>query len=68
MSRHLSKLFDSLAKLKFKMGPDDKPMKVALGMFSKEDEYVPLNAECDLSGQVSRGLGAATHGVGAVGF
>ncbi|XP_015735401.1 dynein heavy chain 17, axonemal [Coturnix japonica] len=52
VSRHLSKLFDSLAKLKFKMGPDDKPMKVALGMFSKEDEYVPLNSECDLSGQV----------------
>ncbi|XP_065591374.1 dynein axonemal heavy chain 17 isoform X2 [Cyrtonyx montezumae] len=52
VSRHLSKLFDSLAKLKFKMSPDKTPLKVALGMFSKEDEFVPLNAECDLSGQV----------------
>lgn len=55
VSRHLSKLFDSLAKLKFKMSPDKKPLKVAVGMFSKEEEFVPLDAECDLSGQVSRG-------------
>uniref|UniRef100_A0A8B9VFM5 Dynein axonemal heavy chain 17 n=1 Tax=Anas zonorhyncha TaxID=75864 RepID=A0A8B9VFM5_9AVES len=52
VSRHLSKLFDSLAKLKFKMSPDKKPLKAALGMFSKEEEYVPLDQECDLSGQV----------------
>ncbi|XP_040542548.1 dynein axonemal heavy chain 17 isoform X5 [Gallus gallus] len=52
VSRHLSKLFDSLAKLKFKMSPDKKPLKTALGMFSKEEEFVPLSAECDLSGQV----------------
>ncbi|OXB61088.1 hypothetical protein ASZ78_013651 [Callipepla squamata] len=52
VSQHLSKLFDSLAKLKFKMSPDKKPLKAALGMFSKEEEFVPLCAECDLSGQV----------------
>ncbi|XP_035168476.1 LOW QUALITY PROTEIN: dynein heavy chain 17, axonemal [Oxyura jamaicensis] len=52
VSRHLSKLFDSLAKLKFKMSPDKKPLKAALGMFSKEEEYVPLDQECDLTGQV----------------
>ncbi|NXL38693.1 DYH17 protein, partial [Glaucidium brasilianum] len=52
VSRHLPKLFDSLAKLKFKMSPDKKPLKVGLGMFSKDEEYVPLDADCDLSGQV----------------
>ncbi|XP_064890245.1 dynein axonemal heavy chain 17 isoform X3 [Columba livia] len=52
VSRHLSKLFDSLAKLKFKTGADKKPLKVALGMFSGDEEYVPFDADCDLSGQV----------------
>lgn len=65
VSRHLSKLFDSLAKLKFKMSPDKKPLKAALGMFSKEEEYVPLDQECDLSGQVSEVSGRALGG-GAV--
>ncbi|XP_075576162.1 dynein axonemal heavy chain 17 isoform X2 [Pelecanus crispus] len=52
VSRHLPKLFDSLAKLKFRMSPDKKPLKVGLGMFSRDEEYVPLDADCDLSGQV----------------
>ncbi|KAF1507297.1 Dynein heavy chain 17, axonemal, partial [Eudyptula minor] len=52
VSRHLPKLFDSLAKLKFKMSPARKPLKVALGMFSRDEEYVPLDGDCDLSGQV----------------
>ncbi|XP_071672368.1 dynein axonemal heavy chain 17 isoform X2 [Patagioenas fasciata] len=52
VSRHLSKLFDSLAKLKFKTGADKRPLKVALGMFSGDEEYVPFDADCDLSGQV----------------
>ncbi|KAM6297472.1 dynein axonemal heavy chain 17 [Aegotheles albertisi] len=52
VSRHLPKLFDSLAKLKFKTSSDKKPLKVALGMFSSDEEYVPLDAECHLSGQV----------------
>ncbi|NXL49102.1 DYH17 protein, partial [Podilymbus podiceps] len=52
VSRHLLKLFDSLAQLKFKMSPDKKPLKVGLGMFSRDGEYVPLDADCDLSGQV----------------
>lgn len=54
VSRHLPKLFDSLAKLKFKMSPARKPLKVGLGMFSRDEEYVPLDGDCDLSGQVSR--------------
>lgn len=63
VSRHLSKLFDSLAKLKFKTGADKKPLKVALGMFSGDEEYVPFDADCDLSGQVSRArTGAGSDG------
>ncbi|XP_057571174.1 dynein axonemal heavy chain 17 [Hippopotamus amphibius kiboko] len=52
VSRHLSKLFDSLCKLKFRLDGDGKPLKFGLGMYSKEDEYVDFDRECDLSGQV----------------
>uniref|UniRef100_A0A4X1UP38 Dynein axonemal heavy chain 17 n=1 Tax=Sus scrofa TaxID=9823 RepID=A0A4X1UP38_PIG len=52
VSRHLSKLFDSLCKLKFRLDADGKPLKVSLGMYSKEDEYVDFDRDCDLSGQV----------------
>ncbi|XP_057895061.1 dynein axonemal heavy chain 17 [Melospiza georgiana] len=52
VSRHLTKLFDSLAKLKFQLDADKKPQKVALGMFSRDGEYMDFDAECDLSGQV----------------
>ncbi|NWV39884.1 DYH17 protein, partial [Grantiella picta] len=48
VSRHLTKLFDSLAKLKFKQGST----KMAHGMFSQDGEYVQFDADCDLSGQV----------------
>lgn len=53
VSRHLSKLFDSLCKLKFRLDANGKPLKVGLGMYSREDEYVDFDRECDLSGQVS---------------
>ncbi|XP_012590395.1 PREDICTED: dynein heavy chain 17, axonemal-like [Condylura cristata] len=52
VSRHLSKLFDSLCKLKFQLDASGQPLKVGLGMYSKEDEYVDFDQECDLSGQV----------------
>ncbi|XP_010617035.1 dynein heavy chain 17, axonemal [Fukomys damarensis] len=52
VSRHLSKLFDSLCKLKFQLDASGKPLKFGLGMYSKEDEYVEFDRECDLSGQV----------------
>ncbi|XP_009868856.1 PREDICTED: dynein heavy chain 17, axonemal-like, partial [Apaloderma vittatum] len=51
--RHLPKLFDSLAKLQFKLSSDKKPLKVALGMFSNNEEFVPLDADCHLSGKVA---------------
>lgn len=53
VSRHLSKLFDSLCKLKFRLDASEKPMKSGLGMYSKEEEYMDFDQECDLSGQVS---------------
>lgn len=52
MSRHLTKLFDSMARLDFVEGPDKKPEKMARGMFSRDGEHVPFDANCDLSGQV----------------
>lgn len=54
VSRHLSKLFDSLCKLKFRLDAEGKPLKFGLGMYSKEDEFVDFDKECDLSGQVSQ--------------
>ncbi|XP_073435796.1 dynein axonemal heavy chain 9 isoform X2 [Dendrobates tinctorius] len=50
--RHLSKLFDNMAKMKFKDGES----KTGLGMYSKEDEYVTFNEPCDCSGQVEMWL------------
>ncbi|XP_044152524.1 dynein axonemal heavy chain 9 [Bufo gargarizans] len=50
--RHLSKLFDNMAKMKFK----DAESKTGLGMSSKEDEYVTFNEPCDCSGQVETWL------------
>lgn len=52
VQRHLSKLFDNMAKMKFETDGDGNPTKTGLGMFSKEDEYVPFDKPCDCSGQV----------------
>ncbi|XP_039595259.1 dynein heavy chain 9, axonemal [Polypterus senegalus] len=52
VQHHLSKLFDNMAKMKFQDGPDGKPTKIGLGMYSKEKEYVTFNEQCDCSGQV----------------
>ncbi|KAB0805217.1 hypothetical protein PPYR_02187 [Photinus pyralis] len=52
VARHLTKLFDSLAKLKFAM-EGGKESKRAISMGSKEnDEWVPFTADCDCSGKV----------------
>ena len=52
MQRHLAKLFDNTAKLKFKQDDDDNDTKEALGMYSKEGEYVEFDSPCECSGQV----------------
>ncbi|XP_069510616.1 dynein axonemal heavy chain 9 [Ambystoma mexicanum] len=54
--RHLSKLFDNMAKMKFEGSSEDSQSKIALGMYSKEDEYVNFNEPCDCSGQVESWL------------
>ncbi|XP_076454452.1 dynein beta chain, ciliary-like [Babylonia areolata] len=54
--KHLTKLFDSMAKLKFELGADGQPIKNATGMWSKDGEYVDLDKPCDLNGQVENWL------------
>lgn len=52
ISRHLTKLFDSIAKLKFI--DDQKPgEKVASGMIAKDGELVLFHGSCDCTGAVS---------------
>ena len=45
-----------MAKLKFKDDDEGNPTKEALGLFSKEGEYVDFDAVCDCSGQVTEFL------------
>jgi len=54
VSRHLTKFFDSMAKLKFKQDDKDNDTKEALAMYSKDGEYVDLDKPVDLSGQVHK--------------
>lgn len=51
--KHLTKLFDSLAKLKLEKDSAGTELKSANGMWSKDGEYVALAKSCDLQGQVS---------------
>ncbi|XP_028390419.1 dynein heavy chain 9, axonemal isoform X1 [Phyllostomus discolor] len=52
VQRHLSKLFDNMAKMRFHLDTSEKPTKISLGMYSKENEYVAFSKPCDCSGQV----------------
>nr|XP_018673081.1 dynein beta chain, ciliary [Ciona intestinalis] len=52
VTRHLRKLFDNINDLKFKLDEDGEPTKTALGMYSKEEEYVDFDEPCELVGQV----------------
>ncbi|XP_030631015.1 dynein heavy chain 17, axonemal-like [Chanos chanos] len=56
VSKHLSKLFDSLSNLNFKSDENGKPTKEAVGMYSNENEYVKFDKDCDCSGQVEMWL------------
>ena len=49
--RHLSKLYDSIAKLKWKMD-GDKPTKHAIVMIAKDGENMSIYGTCDCSGKV----------------
>ncbi|XP_045680245.1 dynein axonemal heavy chain 9 isoform X1 [Phyllostomus hastatus] len=52
VQHHLSKLFDNMAKMQFHLDTSEKPTKISLGMYSKENEYVAFSKPCDCSGQV----------------
>ncbi|KAI9142914.1 dynein heavy chain and region D6 of dynein motor-domain-containing protein [Paraphysoderma sedebokerense] len=50
---HLSKLFDNLARLEFEPNSSSGELsKKAIGMYSKEDEYVAFTEPCDCVGPV----------------
>uniref|UniRef100_G3NCH8 Dynein, axonemal, heavy chain 9 n=1 Tax=Gasterosteus aculeatus aculeatus TaxID=481459 RepID=G3NCH8_GASAC len=52
VQKHLSKLFDNMAKMQFEADEEGNPSQTGLGMYSKEGEYVPFNQPCDCTGQV----------------
>ncbi|XP_040289656.1 dynein heavy chain 11, axonemal [Bufo bufo] len=52
VTRHLAKLFDNIADLKFQEHVENE----ASGMYSKEKEFVPFSVACQCSGQVEHWL------------
>ncbi|XP_064397591.1 dynein beta chain, ciliary-like isoform X3 [Halichondria panicea] len=52
VSRHLAKLFDSMSSLKFTEDASGVSTKEAVGMYSKDGEYVEFDANCQCDGQV----------------
>lgn len=52
VARHLAKLFDSMSSLKFTEDGSSEPTKEAVGMYSKDGEYVPFDSNCQCVGQV----------------
>lgn len=52
VQKHLSKLFDNVAKMQFEADAEGIPTKSGVGMYSKEEEYVPFSQPCDCTGQV----------------
>ncbi|XP_053720928.1 dynein heavy chain 9, axonemal [Synchiropus splendidus] len=56
VQKHLSKLFDNMLKMKFGDDASGNPTKDGLGMYSKEEEYVPFDKICDCTGQVEAWL------------
>uniref|UniRef100_A0A2K6TF76 Dynein axonemal heavy chain 11 n=1 Tax=Saimiri boliviensis boliviensis TaxID=39432 RepID=A0A2K6TF76_SAIBB len=55
VTRHLVKLFDSMADLQFEDSQDVSAHR-AVGMYSKEKEYVPFQDECECVGHVETWL------------
>ena len=49
--RHLSKLYDSVAKLKWK-AEGGTSFKIANGMIAKDGEYMAMHGTCDCGGKV----------------
>ena len=53
VAHHLAKLFDSMSSLKFTKDESGEPTKEAVGMYSKDGEYVEFDSPCQCVGQVS---------------
>ncbi|XP_032902051.1 dynein heavy chain 11, axonemal [Amblyraja radiata] len=53
---HLAKLFDNMADLKFEEDQEKRINKIAIGMYSREKEYVPFQVKCKCIGQVEAWL------------
>ncbi|TKS81941.1 Dynein heavy chain 17, axonemal [Collichthys lucidus] len=51
---HLSKLFDNMSDLEFARNEHLDNPKLAVGMYSKEREYVPFQTECRCYGPISQ--------------
>lgn len=49
---HLPKLFDSITRLEFEKNTGTELSKIAIGMYSREDEYVPFQEVCNCTGAV----------------
>ncbi|KAL2088081.1 hypothetical protein ACEWY4_016909 [Coilia grayii] len=60
VSRHLLKLFDNVADLRFEggEGEGEEEVAVAVGMYSREREYVPFSQPCVCKGQAESWLNA----------
>ncbi|KAK7945776.1 hypothetical protein WMY93_001504 [Mugilogobius chulae] len=61
VTRHLLKLFDNIADLRFTDsggGKEEEGVAEAIGMYSREGEYVPFSETCVCEGQAESWLGA----------
>lgn len=56
VEKHLSKLFDNMAKMQFDADEEERPAQSAVGVFSREEEYVPFSQACECTGQVQTAL------------
>lgn len=52
VAKHLTKLFDSIAKLNFGHNEDGTVNKIIYGMHAKDGEYVDFNTSTDCNGAV----------------
>ena len=52
VAKHLTKLFDSMAKLKLKEDAEGKATNYACAMYAKDGEFVEFDKPCHCEGQV----------------
>jgi dynein heavy chain len=59
--KHMPKCFDNVATFEFSVDKDGNKTKDAIGMFSKEREYVPFHESFKMEGAVENYLREITH-------